>query len=78
MLVRLVEINSLYYKSFTIVIYYHNDSALYSNTTILANFASAWSVNYNRKVRCKLKCTLNCKLRFEIFIVEATSLRKLV
>ncbi len=47
----------LYYKSFTIVIYYHNDNGLYYKTTIVANLALARSVNYNRKVSCKLKRT---------------------
>ncbi len=61
----------LYYKSFTIVIYNRNDNGLYYKTmivanlativanltTIVANLALARSVNYDRKVCCKLKRT---------------------
>ncbi len=47
----------LYYKSFMIVIYDRNDNGLYYKTAIVANFALARSVNYNHKVRCKLKRT---------------------
>ena len=45
----------LYYKTITIVIYDRNDNGLYYKTAIVANFALARSVNYNHKVRCKLK-----------------------
>jgi hypothetical protein len=48
----------LYYKSFTIVIYYCNDSGLYYKTMILANQALSRSVNYEHKVCFKLKRTL--------------------
>jgi hypothetical protein len=55
----------LYYKSFAIVIYDHNDNSLYYKTTIVANLttiignlALARSVNYNHKVHWKLKRTL--------------------
>jgi len=47
----------LYYKSFTIVIYNHNDNGLYYKTTIIANLAWPRSVNFDHKVRCKLKHT---------------------
>jgi hypothetical protein len=54
----------LYYKIFTIVIYNRNDNGLYYKTTIVANLttivanlALARSINYDRKVRCKLKRT---------------------
>jgi hypothetical protein len=54
----------LYYKSFMIVISDHNDNGLYYKTTIIANLtmivanlALARSINYDRKVCCKLKCT---------------------
>jgi hypothetical protein len=49
--------SGLYYKSFTIVIYNRNDNGLFYKTTILANLALARSVNYDRKVCCKLKHT---------------------
>jgi hypothetical protein len=59
-----VKSSGLYYKSFTIVIYNHNDNGLYYKTTIIANLttivanlALARSVNYNHKVRYKLKHT---------------------
>jgi hypothetical protein len=45
------------YKSFTFVIYNRNDNGLYYKTMIVANLALARSVNYNHKVRCKLKHT---------------------
>jgi hypothetical protein len=47
----------LYYKSFTFVIYDRNDNGLYYKTMIVANLALARSVNYDHKVRCKLKHT---------------------
>jgi hypothetical protein len=54
----------LYYKSFTIVICDRNDNGLHYKTTIVANLATivpnlalARSVNYDHKVRCKLKRT---------------------
>ncbi len=37
----------LYYKSFTIIIYNHNDSGLYYKTMIQANLPIARSINYN-------------------------------
>ncbi len=46
-----------YCKSFTIVIYAHKDNGLYYKIMIVANLALARSVNYDRKVRCKLKRT---------------------
>ncbi len=48
----------LYYKSFTIVIYDHDDNGLYYKTGIIANLALARSLNYDRKVHCKLKLTI--------------------
>jgi hypothetical protein len=53
----------LYYKSFTIVIYYCNDSGLYFKTTIRINLALSRSVNDEHKVRYKLKHTYDCKLQ---------------
>ncbi len=47
----------LYYKSFMIVIYNHNNNTLYCKTTIVSNLALARRVNYNRKVCCKLERT---------------------
>ncbi len=41
-------ISRLYYKSFMIVIYNHNDDRLYYDTMNLTNLALAISVNYNR------------------------------
>ncbi len=38
-----------------IVIYNHNSSNQYYITMIFANLALARSVNYNLKIRCKLK-----------------------
>ncbi len=72
----------LYYKSFTIVIYDHNDNGLYYKTTIVANLttivaklALARSINYDRKVRCKLKRTFTMvNYNPKPFIVEATEL----
>ncbi len=61
---RKCRTNGKYYKSFKIVIYNRNDNGLYYKTmiianltTIVANLASARSVNYDRKVCSKLKCT---------------------
>ncbi len=58
------EDSGLYYKSFTIIIYDHNDNCLYYKTTIvanltmiIANLALARSINYDHKVCCKLKRT---------------------
>ncbi len=51
---RRIDSCDLYYESFTVIIY---DNGLYYITTIVANLAFARSVNYDRKVRCKLKCT---------------------
>jgi hypothetical protein len=55
----------LSYKSFMIVTCDHNDSCLLNKNMllaksqlILANLALGRSVNYNHKVRCKLKPTL--------------------
>jgi hypothetical protein len=50
-------ISGLYYKSFTIAIYNSNDNGLYYKTMIVANLVLARSINYNCKVRCKLKHT---------------------
>jgi len=59
-----VKSSGLYYKSFTIVIHNCNDNGLYHKTTnianlttIVVNLALARSVNYDHKVRCKLKRT---------------------
>ncbi len=56
--------SGLYYESFMIVIYDCNDNGLYSKnmiianlTMIVANLALARSINYDCKVRCKLKHT---------------------
>jgi len=44
-------------------------------TTIIANLALARSINYNRKVRCKLKCTFRIvNYNPKPFIVQATGL----
>jgi hypothetical protein len=55
----------LYYKSFTITTYNHNDSGLHYITTLLAkakliltNLALAKDVIYDHNVHCKLKHTL--------------------
>jgi len=55
-----VRLSGLYYKSFRIVIYDHNDNGLYYKgttvanlTTIVANLALSRSVNYDRKVHWK-------------------------
>ncbi len=50
--------SGLYYKSFMIVIYDHNDRGLYYKLMILANLTLARSVNYYHNLRCKLKGTL--------------------
>jgi hypothetical protein len=50
-------ISGLYYNSFTIVIYDSNDNGLNYKTTNVANLVLARSVNYDRKVCCKLKRT---------------------
>jgi hypothetical protein len=52
-----IDISGLYYKSFTIIIYNRNDNDLYYKTMIVANLSLARSVNYDCKVRCKLKRT---------------------
>ncbi len=78
---RKCRTNGQYYKSFTIVIYNRNDNGLYYKTmivanltTIVANLALARSVNYDRKVRCKLKCTFTIvNYDPKPFIVQATS-----
>ncbi len=49
--------SGMYYKHFTIEIYDHNDSDMYYKTMILTNLALARSVNYDRKVCCKLNRT---------------------
>jgi hypothetical protein len=41
-------ISRLYYKSFMIVIYNHNDDRLYYDSMNLTNLGLARSVNYNR------------------------------
>ncbi len=41
-----------------IVIYNHNDSGKYYKTMIVANLVLARSINYDRKVSCKLKYKL--------------------
>jgi hypothetical protein len=58
-------ISGLCYKSFTIVTYDCNERSLYCKATvqskaklILANVAVAMSVNYRRRVLCKLKRAL--------------------
>ena len=75
----------LYYKSFTIVIYDRNDNGLYYKTMIVANLTSivaklalARSINYDHKVRCKLKRTFTI-INYDPkpFIVQATGYFKL-
>jgi hypothetical protein len=58
-----------YYRSFTIVTYDHNNSSLYYKTLllakallILANLALAKSVNYDHRVRFKIKRALQLEL----------------
>ncbi len=60
--------SGLHYKSFMIIIYDCNDSALYYETMILANLALAKSANYDGKVRGNLDC--------KTFIVPATEASK--
>ena len=82
MILKTGFIYGLSYKSFTIIIYYRNDKGLYYNTmivanliTIVANLALARSVNYDRKVRCKLKCTftiLNLSLHRPLVVASFT------
>jgi hypothetical protein len=70
----------MYYKSFTIIIYDQNDNGLYYKTmiaanltTIIANLALARSINYYRKVCCKLKRTFTIvNYDPKPFIVQAT------
>jgi hypothetical protein len=50
-----------------IVFYDCNDSGQYYKTVIVANFALARSVNYYRKVRCKLKRTLQFHLQTKAY-----------
>ncbi len=51
------QTSGLHYKSFTIIIYDRNDNGLYYKTTIVANLALARRINYDCKVRCKMKHT---------------------
>ncbi len=46
------------YESFMIVTYDRNDSSLYFKIPLLANLALTRMINYDRKVRCRLKRTL--------------------
>jgi hypothetical protein len=56
-----------------IIIYNCNDNALYHKTMIVANLALARSINYDRKVRCKLKRTFKIvNYNPKHFIVQAT------
>ncbi len=49
----------LEYKSFTIIIYDHNDNGLHYNTIISANLDLARSINYDRKVCLQtVACTI--------------------
>ncbi len=74
------QISGLYYKSFMIVIYDCNDNSLCYKTMIvanltmtIANLALARSVNYDRKVCCKLKHTFTIvNYDPKPFIVQAT------
>jgi hypothetical protein len=75
----------LYYKSIMIVIYNHNDNGLYCKTTIvtnlttiIANLALARSVNYDHKVRCKLKRTFTI-INYDPkpFIVQTTGVKEM-
>jgi len=43
----------------TIVIYDRNDSDLYYKTIVIYALVLARIVNYDHKVRCKLKCNLH-------------------
>jgi hypothetical protein len=55
------------------IIYALNDNGLYYKTMIIANLALASSVNYDRKVCCKLKCTCTIvNYDPKPFIVQAT------
>ncbi len=70
----------MYYKSFTIIIYDRNDNGLYYKTTIVANLALARSVNYDCKVRCKLKRTfmiLNYDPKLFIVLAPGVTLKLL-
>ncbi len=74
--------SGLYYKSFTIVINDRNNNGLYFKNMIVANLtmiiatlALARSVNYDRKVSCKLKHTFTIiNYGSKPFIVQATGL----
>jgi len=74
----------LYYISFAIVIYYRNDNGLFYKTTIVANLttivanlALARIVNYDHKVRCKLKRTFTIvNYDPKLFIVQATGVKR--
>jgi hypothetical protein len=52
-----------YNQNFTMLIYNHNDNGHFYKTMIPAIIALARSVNYDHKVRCKLKQTLRSELR---------------
>ncbi len=70
----------MYYKRFTLTFYDHSDNGLYYITTIMANLtmivaylALARSINYDCKVRCKLKCIfMMVNYDPKPFIVQAT------
>ncbi len=72
----------LYHKSFTNVIYDCNDNGMTYKTMIIANLtmivanlALARSVNYDRKVRCKLKHTFTIvNYNPKPFIVQSTEI----
>ncbi len=80
---KCLAISGQYYKSFTIVIYDRNDNGLYYKTTIvanlttiIANLALARSVNYDHKLRCKLKHTfMIVNYDPKPFTVQATVLK---
>ncbi len=53
-----INTSGLYYKSIMIVTYNCNGSGLHCETMILANLDLTRNVNYDFKVHCKLKHTL--------------------
>ncbi len=69
--------SGLDYECFTIVLYDCNGIGLYCKTTILANSATARSVNCNHKVCCKQMQTEVHICDHKIFLVQATWWQKL-
>jgi hypothetical protein len=79
---RISASQSVACKSFTIVIYDHNDNGLNYKTIIVANLAMieanlalARSINYDCKVCCKLKRTFTIVSYYpKPFIVQVTNI----